>query len=134
MITTIADGIATLLNDGTGEDEIIAVVDYVPDFNLKDLDERKIIIVPTGCDWDNLTRGKVSRTYVFEIGVLQRLSGESDIEDFCESVISIGDRLKNSMIGDYRCMMVETIQLYNPSDYKQSKKAVGVLRARYKGL
>lgn len=128
----IANGLANLLNEN--DPEILAVVDYVPDFNLKELDEQKILIVPRDVEWENLTRGQVSRTYVLEIGIMQRLQNESEIAGFCEAVISLGDKIKNSKILNTKCVKIESIQLYNPLDFKQSKKAVGVLQARFKEL
>lgn len=126
--------LATSIADYLSTDDLGAVVDYVPDYTLKDLDSKKLLVVPVSVEWHNITRGGAKRIFAFEVGVLQRLGKEGEIPGCIDAFIAIGDKLRNSCIDKCRCVGVETLQLYDPLQYKQAKMFTGIMRVRFSEL
>lgn len=129
-MNTLANSIAEYIST----DDLEAVVDYVPDYSLKDLGDKRLLVVPVGVEWHNITRGGAKRIFAFEVGVMQRVAQEADIAGCIETFIAVGDKLRNSDLNRCRCVGVDTLQLYDPSQYKQAKMFTGILRVRFSEL
>ena len=100
----IADAVVAELNDagpgrfGSWPDSVAAVRAYQPQFDLKDMAELHVTVVPGSWDTSPLDRSGDQDDYAVQIGVQKKLSDGSDtdaeVDDLAGLVREIADFLK----------------------------------------
>lgn len=125
---TIADKIKSKIESTINDSSCTVLVDYVPDYSLSDLANRHIVIVPVGYGVENLTRGKKVKNFTFEIGLIQRIDSEDDVEECLKVVEDVSYELLNFKDSDWIIRELTVPQFYNPLEFKQSRKITSVIR------
>jgi len=134
MITDLANKLTIYIQSILTENNVEAdvIVDYVPEYELSELQAKKVIIIPTNIEYHDLTRGFLQKNYTYEIGILQRLNTESELAGIIDVTETIGASIKGYHLEGHKCMECKVMQLYNPADYANAKKVISVLQATFK--
>lgn len=114
--TTIADEIVDVLNGSSGSSpfstSFTAVRYTLPMFNLKDLDEVQVSVVPRGRTKSIITRGNNQATHNIEIGIQKRLTDVNDpdeVDPLGLLVEEIEDALLGLTIDNATCIEINNI-------------------------
>ncbi|OHB56835.1 MAG: hypothetical protein A2Y07_06905 [Planctomycetes bacterium GWF2_50_10] len=75
-IVAICDAIATELNKGSFAQPFTAVRNLLPEFDLSDLADLKVTVVPKGIETSTYSRESTQYDFVIDIGIQKKLSGE----------------------------------------------------------
>ena len=79
-IITIADAITAEINAGTFSQNIAAVRLLLPEFELGELSELKVTVVPKGVEMTPFSRQYTQYDYSIDIGLQKKLTGQVDTE------------------------------------------------------
>lgn len=113
-IETVARDIQALISESE--------IDYVPDFELKDFKSERVVIVPVGIQYSNLTRGTKEVLVNIEIGICKRIK-EAELPDMLDKVEKITTTLLNTQLVNARGYVKEVIN--NPAYDVQSMVSNG---------
>jgi len=80
MITDIADAVVTELNDGEFSQEFTAVRAYRPEFELPEMKDLHVTVVPRGVAITSLGRGVNQHDYQIDVAVQKKLAAEDSAE------------------------------------------------------
>lgn len=97
-------------------------VDFVPEFELKDFKNERVVIVPVGVQYSNLTRGTKEVLVNLEIGICKRIK-EAELPDMLDKVEKITTTLLNTQLVNARGYVKEVIN--NPAYDVQSMVSNG---------
>lgn len=109
IIETVARDIQALISESE--------IDYVPDYELKDFKSERVVIVPVGIQYSNLTRGTKEVLVNLEIGICKRIK-EAELPDMLDKVEKITTTLLNTQLVNARGYVKEVIN--NPAYDVQS--------------
>jgi len=90
-IITIADAVTTELNAGSFSQEIMAVRLLLPEFELSELSELKVTVVPKGVEMTPFSRQYTQYDFAIDIGIQKKLTGEVDTQ--MPSMIALADEI-----------------------------------------
>ena len=111
-IIQIADAVVVELNGGTFSAPINPMRMILPNFDLKELADLKVTIVPKSVDSSLLTRASDQDDFVIDIGVQKKLTEnfEAETVSLISFVTEIKDflRKKNLQIGSKFAMWINT--------------------------
>lgn len=71
-----------------------AQIDYVPQFELKDFNKEKLLVLPIGCKYQTITRGTKEIKVNLEIAYVKRIA-EKEISTSLEKVQDLVQNLQN---------------------------------------
>lgn len=97
-------------------------VDFVPEFELKDFKNERVVIVPVGVQYSNLTRGTKEVSVNLEIGICKRIK-EAELPEMLDKVERITTTLLNTQLVNVRGYVKEVIN--NPAYDVQSMVSNG---------
>lgn len=127
ILETVAEDVKTLI-DG-------AVIDYVPEYELKDFKAEKIVIIPVGLQYNNLTRGSKEIMVNLEIGICKRIK-ESEVSTMLDRVQTITETLLNAPLVNTQgyCKSITNAPAYSLEALVQEQKFLSVLQVQYRVL
>jgi hypothetical protein len=96
MIIQIADALVAELNAGTFSQTFTAERAYVPRFNLEEMAELRVTVVPKGVEITGGTRAKSVHDYRIDIGVQKKLDSDdlAGVDALMAFVEEIADYLR----------------------------------------
>lgn len=108
-------------------------VDFIPEFERREIIEKKIIVVPQGIERAQLARAVVQTDYIFSIGVLKRIASEDELPGMIEEVQTLG----RSILGSYsihggRCIAVDYEPLYAVELLRERRQFTAVLKVTFR--
>lgn len=124
-IDALAQAIATDLN---------AEVDYWPEFERKEITSERILVVPSGIDYKQLSRADVQTDYHFSVGVLRRIRNEDEVSDLVERVQSFGRTMVGRKFGSIRCVEVKYEPLYSIDLLRERRQFTAVIRLTFRTI
>lgn len=130
MLQTLGNTLATAIT--TENSGYTATFSYAPDYTLPSIKQVKVVVVPADYGITRLTRGKHQRTFVYEIGFLKQVSNESEVGPVIEKMINVGNGLLSRRFDSFVVQDVKTVRLYDPQEYKNSRKVVSVIQVTLK--
>lgn len=113
-IETVARDIQALISESE--------IDYVPDYELKDFKSERVVIVPVGIQYSNLTRGTKEVLVTIEIGICKRIK-KSELPVMLNRTEDITNTLLNAQLVNARGYIKEVIN--NPAYDVQSMVSNG---------
>jgi len=136
-IMDIADAVAAELNAGTFDPAFTAVRRVLPEFELADLADLKVTVVPHGVEMSGATRSSQQMEVTVDIGVMKKLSTDLDTEvavlcDLVEQIVDYlaGRRLTGMAQAAWVRMANEPI--YSPQHLAQQRTFTSVLTVTYR--
>lgn len=124
-VIKLAEGVANVIEPKGAE------VNLVPSFDLKNLVDLKIIVVPFALHHKMLARSMREDELLIHVGVLKKCS-EDELIDLINQVSSIGLDLLHREIEGAKCVNVEYSPLYSPEHFKTRRQFTGVLELTFK--
>lgn len=79
-IITLADAITAEINTGTFSRSIAATRSLMPEFDLAELSDLKVTVVPKAVDFAPFSRQYTQYDYSIDIGIQKKLSGDIETE------------------------------------------------------
>lgn len=125
-IIDVANGVAAELAD------LSAAVEFVPDYKLPDLSERKCIVTPVTIEHRNVSRVSVEYVYYIEVSLLHR-SRQLDYGGHVDLMTAVGSRFLRNKICGMNCVSVEYNPLFAPEQARQRNLFHGVISLSFKG-
>ena len=132
-IIAIADAIVAALNGHSFSQPFMAQRCYVPTFDLKDMKNLHVTVVPRGVEMTNASRLAVQSGVQIDIAIQQKLpadtAGDSAaIDDLMGLVEEIADFIRaTSHFGDAAWVKMANTPIYSPEHLEQLRQFTSVL-------
>ena len=103
VIVEIADAVAAAINDGTYAEPVTAQRSYRPSFDLEELGELKVTVVPRSVTTANLARQQSQVDCTVGVGLQQRVDAGDDarLDALLDLAEEIGDQLRHKRLTGY---------------------------------
>ena len=122
-IIELAEGVAESLGEG-------AEVSFAPEFDLKGLKTRKLVVVPAGIESKPTARDRLEEHLKIQIGLLKKCT-EDDVPALVREVIRIGQGFLQKYVAGLRCMKTEYVPLYAPEHLRERRQFTGVVQLTF---
>ena len=139
LVTNIADAVAAELGRGEFSTEFTAQRRVLPDFELKDLGELKVSVVPHAVEIAKETRDSQRYEVTIDIGVQQKITDSIDTQVAALGTLvdEIAEFLTNRPLEDApyaNWSAIENDPVYVPEHLKQRRVFTSVLSVTYQML
>ena len=124
-ILIIAAAVAAELADFGAE------LEFFPEFDLRELEERRVVVVPAGTEYRALSRNAHEELPTVQIGVLQRAT-EDDLPGLLNFTEQLGLRFLNKRLGGATCAGVAYDPIYSPEHLRERGQFVSVIELTFK--
>ena len=128
-IIELAEGVAAEIGDG-------ADVMFAPEFDLKGIKEKRIVVVPAGIETKPNARDYLEDRLKVQVGILKKCT-EDDVPALIREVTATGRRFLHKWVAGLRCVKAECNPLYSPEhlrDRRQSEAAAAEKKEREKNF
>lgn len=124
----LAEAVAAELSDYGAE------VSLAPEFDLGDVKDMKVVVVPAGVAHNLVARGHHEDVVKVQVGILKRASRDEvvDLVSFAE-YLAVGF-LGRILCGSARCMKAENAPLYVPEHLRERRQFTGVVELTFKEI
>jgi len=135
-ITTITDAVVAELNGvaaGTFSQPFTARRLYVPNFDLKDMKDLHVSVVPRGVELSTASRSLLQHDVQIDVAVQKKLSADTSgdmvaIDELMGLVQEIADFLREvGRFGDALWVKTENKPVYSPEHLEQLRQLTSVL-------
>ncbi len=106
---------------------------YFPEFDLRELDEMRIAVVPVGTQYKTLSRSAHEELPKVQIGVLKRC-GEDGLDEMLQFVEKLGLGFLNKKLGRATCVAVAYNPIYSPEHLRERGQFTSVIELTFKVL
>ena len=122
-ILDLADAVAASLGEG-------AEVSFAPEYDLKGLKTRKLVVVPAGIESKPTARDRLEEHLKIQIGLRKKCT-EDDVPARVREVIRIGQGFLQKYVAGLRCMKTEYVPLYAPEHLRERRQFTGVVQLTF---
>lgn len=137
VIAEIADALVVALNGHTFGQPFIARRCYVPVFDLKEMKDLHVTVVPRGIEMATAGRSLLQNDVQIDVAVQRKLqtSEATEIDLLMGLVQEIADYIqKASRIGNAAWVRTENKPIYSPEHLEQLRQFTSVLTVTYRIL
>jgi len=113
--------------------EFGAVLEFFPEFDLRELEERRVVVVPAGTQYRSLSRNAHEEFPSIQIGVLQRATA-ADLPGLLLFTEKLGLRFLNKRLGGAICSGVAYDPIYSPEHLRERGQFVSVIELTFKAV
>ncbi len=106
---------------------------FVPEFELHELDEMKIVVVPTATEYKTLSRSSHEELLKVQIGILKRCT-EDDIPELLEFSQELGLSFLNKKLGQAMCLSVAFNPIYSADHLRERNQFTSVIELTFKQI
>lgn len=124
-VLKIAKAVATELSDYHAE------VLYFPEFELRDLDEMRVVVVPLSTEYKMLSRAAHEELPKVQVGVLKRC-GEDGLDAMLQFVEGLGLGFLNRKLAGATCVCVAYNPIYSPEHLRERGQFTSVIELTFK--
>lgn len=107
--------------------EYNAEMQFAPEFELNDLREMKVVVVPLGTEYKLLSRVSHEELHKISIGVLKR-ADEKDLPDLLRFVEQLGVSFLNKKVGTATCIGVAFNPIYSAEHLRTRRQFTSVIQ------
>ena len=122
-IIELAEGVAAEIGDG-------AEVMFAPEFDLKGIKEKRIVVVPAGIETKPNARDYLEDRLKVQVGLLKKCT-EDNIPALVREVVSTGRRFLHKWVAGVRCVKAECNPLYSPEHLRERRQFTGVVELTF---
>lgn len=108
-----------------------AKMQFSPEFDLRELEERKVIVVPCAIEYKALTRNTYEELPAVQIGILQRAT-EDDLPELLSFTQSLAVGFLYKKIAGALCVSISYDPIYSPEHLQERGQFVGVIELLFK--
>ena len=136
-VIQIADAVVAALNAGTFSKDFEAVRYYQPLFELKDLKELKVSVVPKGGSSAQATRDKAAQDFQIDVAVQKKLNkGDNpEVDGLMKLVEEIADFFRFKRLAEFPQAMwikTENVPVYSPEHMDQFRQFTSVVTLTFR--
>lgn len=106
---------------------------FCPEFELGELDQMKVCVVPLSIECKTLTRAVREKVTKIQVGFLKRGS-EDDLEELLQTVESIGSSFLGKRFIDVTCVGVSYNPIYSPEHLRENGQFTSVIELSFKTM
>ena len=114
-------------------EEYNAELSFFPEFELRDLDTMRIVVVPVGTQYKTLSRNAHEELPRVQIGILKRGS-EEELPELLKFTEGLGLSFLNKKIGNATCVCVAYNPIYSPEHLRERSQFTSVIELTFKVL
>lgn len=114
-------------------EEYNAELSFFPEFELRDLDEMRVVVVPVGTQYKTLSRASHEELPRVQIGILKRGS-EEELPKLLTFVEALGLGFLNRKIGSATCVCVAYNPIYSSDHLRERNQFTSVIELTFKVL
>ena len=108
-----------------------AEVSFCPEFNLRDIDEMKVVVVPLAVEYKTVSRAAREELLKVQIGFLKRCD-EDALSGLLDTVERLGLGFLGRKIGDAICVGVAYNPIYVPEHLRERRQFTSVIELAFK--
>ena len=130
VIADIATAVVEALNAGEFSQEFTAVRHYLPTFDLKDMKDLHVSVVPKGVEMSTAGRGLAQDDVQIDVAVQKKLSAGdlAEIDALVALVQEIADFVRSTgRFGDAAWVRTENTPIYSPEHLENLRQFTSVL-------
>jgi hypothetical protein len=113
--------------------EFDAKVSFVPEFELSELDEMRIAVVPLSTEYKTLSRSSHSELLKVSVGILKR-GNETELLALLKFAEDVGLRFLNCKLARATCVSVAYDPIYSPELLRQRNQFTSVIQLTFKQI
>lgn len=136
VIVDIADAVVAQLNVATLSQPLTAVRHYQPKFELSEMTELKVSVVPRSLVSKSLDRNRDSFDYQIDVAVQRKTDmSQASLDALMNLVEEIADHLRQGTLTQYpqsRCTEVENAPVYALDHLDELRQFTSVLTVTYR--
>ena len=136
-IIDIADAIVAELNDHSFSVSFVSTREYAPEFELKELAELKVTVVPRGLERNIAGRGSRQNDYQVDIAIQKRVANNDDCDNLMGLVQEIVEYLDDKTLSDYptaRWFKTNNDPIFAPDHIQDKRCFTSILTLAYRVL
>ncbi len=135
-IVQIADAVVAQLNATTFSQTLTAERHYLPRFELSEMTELRVSVVPRSVTSKGLDRNRDSFDYQIDVAVQQKLDPTSgNLDALMALVEEIADHFRSHPLAGYpqaRCTEVENVPVYAPEHLDEFRQFTSLLTLTFR--
>lgn len=108
-----------------------AILAFYPEFELRELEDMKIVVIPVGSQYKTLSRNTCEEKLYVQIGILKRCS-ENEITKLLSFVESIGLKFLNKKFDDAMCVCITYNPIYSSEHLRERSQFTSVIELVFK--
>ena len=135
LLIDIAAAVAAELNDAELSLEFTAEVNLKPEFELKDLKELKVTVVPKSLKFSGATRQESGREVQIDVGVQKKTADPEQLAallHLVENIAEIFDRKRLTGYSKAVCVGIENDPVYDPEHLRQFRQFTSVVTLKFR--
>ena len=135
MITQIANAVKTELNDTDFLVSFAAEMTLLPVFELKDMRDLKVTVVPKAQSFQRISRDTGSREVQIDIGIQKKFSDQSEAEELLGLIEEIAAHFDGKRLANFEnaiCIKIANEPVYAPEHIEQYRQFTSVLTLTFK--
>ena len=135
LLIDIANAVAAELNDAELSLEFTAEVNLKPEFELKDLKELKVTVVPKSLKFSGATRQESGREVQIDIGVQKKTADTEQLAVLLQLVEEIAGIFDHKRLAEYPkavCVGIENEPVYDPEHLRQYRQFTSVVTLKFR--
>ena len=113
--------------------EYNAEVLYFPTFDLLDLDDLRVVVVPNSTEYKTVSRERHEEILKVQIGFLKRGS-EENLDDLLRIVEKIGLGFLNRKLGGATCVCVAYNPIYSPEHLRERGQFTSIIELTFRKI
>lgn len=136
ILLEVADGVTSLINLATLSQSFTAVRYYQPKFDLKEMDELHVSVVPRSITEKRLSRSLTAFDCSVDVGVQQRSDmSQLALDGLSNLVAEIAEVLRNNLLAGFaeaRLIELARDPVFAPEHLDELRQFTSVIRATYR--
>lgn len=108
-----------------------AEVLFFPEFELRDLDDLRVVVVPHSTEYKTASRGRHEKILKVQIGFLKR-GTEENLDDLLQTVEKIGLGFLNRKLGGATCVCVAYNPIYSPEHLRERGQFTSIIELSFR--
>lgn len=136
VITDLADTVVAELNGASFSRPVAAERHYQPQFDLAEMTELRVSVVPRSLTSTALDRKRDGFDYQIDVAVQQKTDfSEESLDALMTLVEEIADHLRRQSLSDYpnaRCTEVKNEPIYSPEHLQELRQFTSILTLTYR--
>ena len=103
---------------------------FAPEFDLKGIKEKRIVVVPAGIETKPNARDYLEDRLKVQVGILKKCT-EDDVPALIREVVALGRRFLHKWVARVRCVKAECNPLYSPEHLRERRQFTGVVELTF---
>lgn len=124
-VLKIAEAVAASLSEYNVE------VLFFPEFELRELETMRVIVVPVGTEYKTLSRVSHEELLKVQVGFLKR-GCEDELPELLKLVEGLGLNFLNRKLGGATCLIVAYNPIYSPDHLRERGQFTSVIELTFK--